>query len=94
MPESDEYLSFSIDAAGNQLFIHANAGGLDRLIRSLNHLRGELAQGVSDHDHLWTEAWAGNELSRPPLSDGERAIEHVKIWAWTPEKIHEHHLGG
>jgi hypothetical protein len=92
MSDAEHFLSFSTAAAGEQLFIHADAAGLDTLIRSLTRLREKLSQGISDHDHLMTETWAGNELSRPPLAAEEQPIEHVKVWAWTPDKLREHHL--
>ena len=43
--------------------IHADAGGLDHLIRSLAHIRSRLDENVCDHDHLMTDAWGTHELS-------------------------------
>ena len=90
MSTDDHLLSFSTDASGEQVFIHADAAGLDRLIRSLSHLRAKLTEGTSDHDHLRSEAWGSYELTPPLLAAGERAVQHVKVWAWTPEKTAEH----
>jgi len=85
-------LSFATDADGNQVFIHADAGGLDHLIRSLTHIRRKLDENICDHDHLMTDAWGGHELSERTLEKDERLVHHVKIYGWTPEWIEKHHL--
>jgi hypothetical protein len=92
MSEPDHILSFSTDADGDQIFIHADADGLDHLIRSLTHIREKLDKDICDHDHLMTDAWAGSELTQRTLDDGARLIHHVKIYGWTPEWIIKHHL--
>ena len=86
----DHLLTFSIDESGEQLFIQADAAGLDLFIRSLTRLRAKLAEGSSDHDHLMSEAWGSYELSTSLPSASNRTIQHVKIRAWTPEEIAEH----
>ena len=92
MAEPDYLLSIATDASGEQGFLHADAAGLDHLIGSLQRLRKKLDSGASEHDHMMTDAWAGEELSTPRLADNERAVHHLKVWAWTPEKIRELHL--
>jgi hypothetical protein len=92
MPKPDYTLSFATDADGHQVFIHADAGGLDYLIRSLTHIRRKLDENVCDHDHLMTDAWGGRELSERTLEKNERLVHHVKIHGWTPEWIEKHHL--
>ena len=91
MPTDNHLLSVSTDTSGEQVFIHADAAGLDLLIHTLTRLRAKLSEGTSDHDHLMSEAWGSHELTPPLLAAGERAIQHVKLWAWTPEKTAEHH---
>jgi hypothetical protein len=92
MSEPDHFLSITTDVEGQQVFVHVDAAGLDHLIRSLTRLRQKLEKGVSDHDHMMTDAWAGEELSTPRVAEGARGVQHIKIWAWTPEKIRENHL--
>jgi len=92
MPTPDHVLSFATDKDGSQLFIHADAKGLERLIRSLTHIHQKLDDGVCDHDHLMTDAWAGSELSDRSLPDGVHIIHHVKIYGWTAECIRKHGL--
>ena len=89
MSEPDHLLSITTDPEGQQVFIHADTAGLEYLISSLSHLREQLKKGTSDHDHMMTQAWAGQELSTPQVAEGERPVQHLKIWAWTPEKIRE-----
>jgi hypothetical protein len=92
MSKPSHVLSFAADKDASQLFIHADAVGLDVLIKSLARLRSKLNDGTCDHDHLATDAWAGDELTEKSLPEGVRAIHHVKIYAWTPEWSQKHGL--
>ena len=92
MPNPDHVLNFATDKDGNQLFIHADAKGLDYLIRSLAHIRQKLDDDICEHSHLMTDAWAGSELSERGMADGIHTIHHVKIYGWTPEWIQKHCL--
>ena len=85
MSDPDHLLCLTTSASGDEVFLHADAAGLDRLLRSLTSLRDKLAQNQSDHDHLKTPEWAGDELSTAPSLNSERAVQHFKIWAWTPD---------
>jgi len=86
-------LSFSTDADGKQVFVHADAAGLDFLIHSLAQLRQRLTEGICDHDHLFTNEWSGNgDLSTKTLGECDRLVHHVKLFAWTPEWVAKHHL--
>ena len=92
MPQPDFLLSFSTDADGSQVFIHADAAGLEHLITSLERLLRKLGEGVSGHDHMMTDAWGGDELSQRHLGADERPVDHIKIYAWTEEQAQQHHL--
>jgi len=92
MAKPDYTLSFATDADGDQVFIHADAGGLDHLIQSLTHIRRKLDENICDHDHLMTDAWGGHELSERTPEKDERLVHHVKIYGWTSEWIEKHHL--
>ena len=90
MLKPDYLLSFATDIDGEQVFIHADRGGIDHLINSLTRIRRKLDDNICDHDHLMTQAWGGNELSDPILEGDQRGIQHVKIYGWTPEWIQNH----
>jgi hypothetical protein len=92
MSKPGHVLSFATDKDASQLFIHADGVGLDVLIKSLTRLRTKLNDGSCDHDHLATDAWAGDELSEKSLTEGVHPIHHVKIYAWTPEWAQKHGL--
>ena len=92
MNNPDHLLSLTTSASGDEVFLHADAAGLDKLIRSLTSLRDKLRHNQSDHDHLKTPGWAGDELSTAPARNDERAVQHFRIWAWTPDKVREQGL--
>ena len=92
MPKPNHFLSFATDKDSRQLFVHADAKGLEHLIRSLTHIRQKLDEGICDHDHLMTESWGGSGLSERTMADGVHLIQHVKIYGWTPEWIGKHGL--
>ena len=84
MPKPPYVLSFATDQERDQLFIHADAAGLDYLIRSLARIRQSIDANICDHDHLMTAAWGGSELTERGLDEGTRTVQHVKIYGWTP----------
>ena len=90
----DHVLCFATDNEGNQVFIHADAKGLDRLINSLTRLRQKLNENICDHDHFMSEAWGGSDLSKKVVALGQPLIiiDHVKIYAWTEEWAQKHGL--
>lgn len=86
-------LSFFTDTDGSQVFVHADAAGLDILIRSLTRLRRRLDEDICDHDHLLTNDWSGRgNLSTRAIGEGDRLVHHVKLYAWTPEWVAKHQL--
>ena len=91
MKHNDHVLYLAADG-GNQLFLHADAKGLDLLIASLQGLKQKVAAGKCDHDHLMTEAWAGDgELTEDEGCEKEgRIIHHLKVYAWTDEWSRKH----
>lgn len=93
MSKPDHILSFATDNEG-QLFIHADAAGLDHLIRSLTHIRRKLDEDACDHNHLMTDSWGGSELTEQSLDESKQTIHHVKIYGWTSEWVEKHGLSG
>jgi hypothetical protein len=92
MSKPDYVLSFATDKDGDQLFVHADAKGLDYLIRSLTRIRQKIDQDVCDHDHLMMDDWGGAGLSERSMPDGVHMIHHVKIFGWTQEWARKHGL--
>jgi hypothetical protein len=89
-------LSFCTNSAGEAVHLHSNLEGLKELRRRLDVLITSLEAGRVEHDHLFTEAWAGEELTATMLaqeaSGGYRVVNEVKIFAWTPEWAEKHGL--
>jgi len=90
MAKLDHTLAFVTDHKG-QLFVHADARGLSVLIASLERLKKKAEAGECDHDHLFTDAWAGGELSEKVGCEKEGdLIHHVKLYGWTEEWARKH----
>jgi len=90
MAKPEYTLTFVADGKG-QLKVHADAKGLAVLISSLERLKKKVEAGECDHDHLFTDAWAGGELSESLgcENDGE-LVHHVKLYGWTEEWAKKH----
>jgi hypothetical protein len=84
-------LSFAFDGEG-KVSIHADTAGLDLLIASLSKVRAGVIKGECEHDHLFTEAWGGTELSQKALEKDGEVAHHVKIYGWTDEWAKKHGL--
>jgi hypothetical protein len=89
-------LSVVAEKSGDVVHIHTDELGLERLARVIDDLRAKLRAGECDHDHLFTEAWAGGELTETMLAQdresGATQVHHVKIYAWTSEWKAKHGL--
>ena len=90
MAKPDYTLTFVADGKG-QLMVHADARGLAVLISSLERLKKKVEAGECDHDHLFTDAWAGGELSESLGCEKDGAlVHHVKLYGWTEEWAKKH----
>jgi len=78
----DYLLTFEINPEGDQLFIHGDPKGLRFLSDRLLRLARKAEVGEFDHDHFFTEAWAGNELSPLPQGSDTTLLNHVKAYGW------------
>ena len=66
--EKEKYLlSVSTEKDGDTAYIHANKKGLQKLFQSIERLKRKLEKNECDHDHFFTEAWAGDELTESML---------------------------
>lgn len=72
-------LSFEWDKDSERLEIHTDAAGLRELVDQLNKLA--ISEG-SDHVHLMTEDWGGDDLSSDKQNSKAELINHVKIFKW------------
>ena len=65
------------------IHIHANKKGLQLLKKEIENL---LSKDTSDHTHLFTESWGGNELTEKlPHENRIGIINHLKIFKWNDE---------
>ena len=80
-----DFLTFELSPAGDEVEIHGDAAGLRRLAETLRRLAGSR---LSDHEHLATPEWAGDELSseKQSLDNDTRVINQVTIRCWVPEE--------
>ena len=82
---SESYLlSFELQKDHQQLLIHGDPQGLERLAQMVSRLLATTQAGHFNHNHLMTPAWAGDELSE--RDKGGTVINSVKIYCWKGEK--------
>jgi len=84
--------AYVLDGDSSQLFINADAKGLDRLISTLTSIRQKLDENILQHDHLMSAVWGGTDLTQRSAGEGSRTVHHVKICGWTPEWVHKNGL--
>ena len=70
-------LTFEINDKQESIEIHANALGIHVLIEQL-----QKALKTSDHQHLMTDEWGGQELSSEKQGFANRFVHHIKIIPW------------
>ena len=73
---------FEWDSKNETLEIHGNREGLERLNGEIALL---LAKLTSDHIHLMTKEWGGNELSNEKQCSENEIIHHVKLFNWVQQ---------
>ncbi len=78
--EIDSLLTFEWNGGNEMLEIHGNQAGLEKLREAINSL---LSREVSDHIHLMTKDWGGDELSCEKQCEENQTINHVKIFQWS-----------
>jgi len=89
MKPVDHVLAF-VHGEEGELVMHADAKGLAVLIGALERLKKKAEEGVCDHDHLITVAWAGSELSEKKGPEAGELIHHLKLYGWTEEWAKKH----
>ena len=78
---TDRLLTFELSKNHNELFVVGDSNGLRILAAKLTRLADKMDQGLSDHEHLMTQEWAGNELSSVPQGEGTELLNQVTIYA-------------
>ncbi len=81
-------LSF-VTSKDKEVFIHADADGLELLKREIERLQKCLAEKKSEDTHLFSSSWGGNDLAEAMLKSesdkGCSTVHHVKLYSWTQE---------
>ncbi|MBN8734383.1 MAG: immunity protein 32 [Acidobacteria bacterium] len=70
-------LTFELNKDGDQLEIHADSAGMDRLIAALRRVAA-----TKNHEHMATPSWRGTELSEELQSQGSSLLNSVSIYMW------------
>jgi hypothetical protein len=80
-------LYLETDKDGNEVFLHADREGIQKLRNVLDFLLHQPDQ--PEHDHLFTPAWAGSELDETLTGEGKlqdsgenRVVHHLKMHYW------------
>lgn len=71
-------LTFELSSDDERLEIHATYEGLNYLKNQIEYL----LQNKNDHIHLMTPGWGGNELTEEVQGEGNKLINHVKLFIW------------
>jgi hypothetical protein len=79
------------DKDGDQVFLHADQEGIQKLRELLDVLDSQ--PEAPEHDHLLTPVWGGYGLdeklevgSRDGNSDENRTVHHLKMYYWPKPK--------
>ena len=70
-------LSFELASSADQVQIHCDSAGLERLIQLLTRL-SKTRQPI-DHDHWMTENWAGHELTERKMGADTTLLHQVDV---------------
>lgn len=77
MITNDYLLSFELTKEGDELDIHCDDSGLEKLLAILSQLKEK-----SQHEHLMTPKWGGNELTEVNQAEDSTLLNKVTIHKW------------
>lgn len=77
MIDKNYLLTFEYSKNNDELDIHCNEAGLSELLLILSQLKNK-----TDHTHLMTPCWGGNELTEETQSNKSQLINKVTIHKW------------
>lgn len=84
-------LSIVTEASGDVVYIHADSTGIAELEAVVASLKKSLLAGECPHDHLFSQAWGGKELSKTMLNQerdaGCKQVHHVKLYGLSQEWV-------
>jgi hypothetical protein len=89
MKTEDHVLCFVVGPDG-ELFIHADAKGMDILENSIKTMQTQLTNNDCPHDHLFSTSWGGGDLTEKQGIQTGTLIQHVKIFGWNEEWAQKH----
>jgi hypothetical protein len=72
-------LNFELNKEDERLEIHGDREGL----MSFAKLLIEMINNNSQHRHLMTKSWGGEELTEDLIGKDNELINHVKIFYWS-----------
>lgn len=70
-------LSFELSKDSNELDVHCDDAGLEKLLSILSQLKGKMK-----HEHLMTPSWGGSELSEALQAEDSQLLNKVTIHKW------------
>lgn len=78
--EKSHLLTFELDKKTKELEIHTNQEGLEILRKKIDIL---LKSENTNHTHLISKEWGGDDLTKQKQSEENELIDSVKIFKWT-----------
>ena len=89
-------LSIVSESNGDVVHIHGDLAGLEALEQALRRVREQVAAGVCEDNHLFSNSWGGKDLTETMLESeretGARQVQHLKLFGWTDEWSVKHGL--
>ena len=86
-------LAFVVDNEKQQVCLHVDKNGVDRLIQELKHIKSSIDENDCPHSHMFSSEWGDGELSISTQLDEDsngNSIHHLKILGWTDEWVVKH----
>jgi hypothetical protein len=79
-------LTFELADGANQIYVHGDAAGLEKLGKDILELAQLAKAGEFTHDHFSTEDWGGDELSSTAQGKDTRIVNDVTIYGCPTSK--------
>lgn len=74
-------MTVEINEKQQSVEIFVDAAGIDALIRSLTHMRGQRT-----HDHFMTPSWGGHELAEE-VHGANKLVNHLTVYSDVPPQL-------
>lgn len=77
-------LTFEVSQTGHEIEVHGNEDGLRKLCDVVQRL---LKTPGNEHEHLFTPAWGGHDLSETQNGDDtDKLVNKVTIYLWRSDE--------